>query len=328
MANPSDVPAPSGPGRSPARHAAVAAGRSATAVLVTVATVIAVIAGTALLGAGAGLLWSSVAPRALIVVVGRGSASVVNPETSAFIAADGWFTLLTVIGGVISGLLGYALAVRRQGALAMAGVLLGGLAAALLAKWIGQQSGAAAFNHTLLVGQPGVTLHQPLAVGGVGLLAFWPLAAGLTAGGIELAITLRERRHQPSLPLPPPPAYPPASPYAPPSPYTPATPSGPASPPGPATPSGSATPPGSATPSGSATPPGSARPSGSAMPPGSQVPGLAPPSGPAPAPGPSSPSGSAMPPASQAPGSASPSAPAPAPGSPPPGSSSADPEAG
>ena len=101
------------------------------------------IAGTALLGAGAGFLWSAVAPRALIEVLGPGSVLPVNPETSAFIAADGWFALLTVIGGIISGLLGYALAVRRQGAPAMAGVLVAGLAAALLAKWIGQQSGAA-----------------------------------------------------------------------------------------------------------------------------------------------------------------------------------------
>jgi hypothetical protein len=247
MANPSDLPAPSGPGRSPARHAAVAAGPSATAALVTAATVIAVIAGTTLLGAGAGLLWSSVAPRALIVVISRGSASVVNPETSAFIAADGWFTLLTLIGGVISGLLGYALAVRRQGALAMTGVLLGGLAAALLAKWIGQQSGAAAFNHTLLTGQPGVTLRQPLALGGVGLLAFWPLAAGLTAGGIELAITLRERRHQQPLPPAPPPP-----------PYTPDT---------PASPPASAMPPGSQIP-GSALPSGPASASGPSLPPG------------------------------------------------------------
>ncbi|HEX3925584.1 MAG TPA: hypothetical protein VHY31_25115 [Streptosporangiaceae bacterium] len=274
MANPSDLPVPPGPSRSPAQHAAVAAGPSATAVLVTLATVIAVIAGTALLGAGAGLLWASVAPRALIVVVGRGSAGVVNPETSAFIAADGWFTLLTVIGGVISGLLGYALAVRRQGALAMAGVLLGGLAAALLAKWIGQQSGAAAFNHMLLTGRPGVTLREPLAVGGVGLLAFWPLAAGLTAGGIELAITLRERRRQRLLPLPPPPPYAAASPYTPASSYAPAPPSAPASPPAPATSPGPSSPPGAATS-------------------GSQTPGLAPPSGSAPAPGPSSPPGAA-----------------------------------
>jgi hypothetical protein len=169
-------------------------GGGVSGVLPALGTVVAVIAGTALLGAAAGLIWAAVAPRALAVVVGPGSADVVNPETNAFIAAEGWFTLLSLIGGIISGLLGYWLAVRRRGALAMAGVLAGGVAAALLAKWIGQQWGTAAFNHTLMVGRAGVTLYAPLVLGGIGALAFWPLAAGVTAGGIEASAVLRERR--------------------------------------------------------------------------------------------------------------------------------------
>jgi hypothetical protein len=157
-----------------------------------------VIAGTAVLGAATGFLWAWIAPRALAVVVARGSASVVNPETNAFIAADGWFTLLTVLGGIVSGLLGYALAVRRHGALAMTGVLAGALAATLIAMWIGQRSGTAAFHHSLAIDRPGTLLHVPLALGGLGPLAFWPLAAGLTAGGIELTVLLRERRRRPA----------------------------------------------------------------------------------------------------------------------------------
>jgi hypothetical protein len=145
-----------------------------------------VIAGTAVLGLGAGLLWAAIAPRALVEVVGPGSADLINPETNAFIAADGWFTLLTVAGGLVSGAAGYALAVRRNGPPAMAGVLTGGLAAALLAKWIGQRSGAAAFNHSLAAGHVGLLLRDPLMLGGLGVLMFWPLAAGLVAGSIEL----------------------------------------------------------------------------------------------------------------------------------------------
>jgi hypothetical protein len=159
-----------------------------------VVTLVAVIAGTALLGVATGFIWAAVAPRALVVVVSRGSADVVNPETNAFIAAEAWFTLLTVVGGIISGLLGYALAVRRDGAPAMAAVLVGGLAAGLIAKWIGQQSGTAAFNRALAAGRPGALLHAPLALGGLGALAFWALAAGLVAGGIEAVVVLRERR--------------------------------------------------------------------------------------------------------------------------------------
>src|SRR5262249_57227714 len=163
--------------------------RSAWASLIAL---VAGIAGTAVLAVATGFLWAWVAPRALAVVVARGSANVVNPETSAFIAADGWFTLLTAVGGVVSGLLGYALAVRRHGALAMTGVLLGALAATLIAMWIGQRSGTAAFSHSLSIDRPGTLLHVPLALGGRGPLAFWPLAAGLTAGCIELIVLLSD----------------------------------------------------------------------------------------------------------------------------------------
>jgi hypothetical protein len=159
-----------------------------------VVSLAAVIAGTALLGAAIGFAWAAVAPRALVVVIGRGSADVVNPETSAFIVAEAWFTLLTAAGGIISGLLGYALAVRRGGAPAMAAVLVGGLAAALITKWIGQRSGTGAFNRALLAGRPGALLHAPLVLGGLGALAFWPLVAGLVAGGIGAVALLRERR--------------------------------------------------------------------------------------------------------------------------------------
>ena len=196
MAEPRQPPLPAAPDRPPGGGPPGARGR----LLAGVAVLAAVIAGTALLGVAAGFLWSAVAPRALVVVLGPGTPYTVNPETSAYIAADGWFTLLTVIGGVVSGLLGYALAVRRHGVPAMAGVLVGGAVAALLAKWIGQQSGAAAYTHSLAAGRPGVLLREPLMLGGLGALAFWPLAAGLVAGGIEAVILLRERRRATSPP--------------------------------------------------------------------------------------------------------------------------------
>jgi hypothetical protein len=191
MTGSSQLPPPPGPGR---RQPGDGLSRSLRAALIALA---AVVAGTAALGAATGFLWASVAPRALAVVVAHGSANVVNPETNAFIAADGWFTLLTAVGGVVSGLLGYALAVRRHGALAMTGVLVGALAATLIAMWIGQRSGTAAFNHSLAIDRPGTRLHVPLTLGGRGPLAFWPLAAGLTAGGIELIGLLRERKRRP-----------------------------------------------------------------------------------------------------------------------------------
>jgi hypothetical protein len=190
MAEPSQLPIPS----SPDRDRRWRRGGRVLGMPAVVGAVAAVLVGTALLGVAAGFAWAAVAPRALAVVVSRGSADVVNPETNAFIAADGWFTLLTAIGGVISGLLGYLFAVRRHGPLAMAAVLVGGLPAALIAMWIGQQSGNSSFNHAIQAGRSGVLAHAPLSLGGIGALAFWSLFAGLTAGGIEAARQIRQRQ--------------------------------------------------------------------------------------------------------------------------------------
>jgi hypothetical protein len=192
MATPDEIPLEPGPARQWPAGGRLGADQGASASFIAIA---AVIAGTALLGLAAGFLWAAIAPRALVEVVGPGSADIVNPETNAFIAANGWFTLLSVAGGLVSGAAGYALAVRRNGPPAMAGILVGGLAAALLAKWIGQQSGAAAFNHSLAIGHVGLLLHDPPMVGGLGQLMFWPLAAGLVAGSME-AISQRPWRRQ------------------------------------------------------------------------------------------------------------------------------------
>jgi hypothetical protein len=183
MATPDEIPLQPGPARQWPAGGRPGAAQGVAAACIAMA---AVIAGTAALGLAAGFLWGAVAPRALVEVVGPGQAGIVNPETSAFIAADAWFTLLTVAGGLVSGAAGYALAVRRNGPPAMAAILAGGLAAALLAKWIGQRSGAAAFNHSLAAGHAGLLLHDPPMVGGLGSLMFWPLAAGLVAGSMEL----------------------------------------------------------------------------------------------------------------------------------------------
>ena len=151
-------------------------------------------AASALLGLLVGLAWSAVAPRALLVVQSRGVADVVNSETSAFIVADAWFSLLTAAAGLICGAVGYVLVVRRYGPSAAAGLMLGGAGASLLAMWIGQRQGLASFRALLASSPAGTRLRDPLSLGGHGAIAFWPLLAGLAIGAIELAAQSRERR--------------------------------------------------------------------------------------------------------------------------------------
>jgi hypothetical protein len=187
--HPSTWPAPtSGPVGVPGpRSAAV---RFGGAVLVLLATA----AASAVLGLIAGFAWSAVAPRALLDLQSRGAAYLVHAETNAYIAADGWFCLLTAIGGLICGVAGYFLAVRKYGAAAMAGLALGGLAASALAMWVGQQQGQAGFRAALLTRRVGTLLHQPLVLGGRGALAFWPLLAGLAVAMFELISQSKDRK--------------------------------------------------------------------------------------------------------------------------------------
>jgi len=147
---------------------------------------LAVAAGSAALGVVAGLGWAAVAPRALLEMTGPGAAALVNPETTAFIAADAAFCLVCLAGGVISGALGYLFAVRKHGPLAMAGLLAGALAAAFVARWVGEHSGLAEFRHLLATLPAGARLRDSLRLGATGALGFWVLAAGVVAGGLEL----------------------------------------------------------------------------------------------------------------------------------------------
>lgn len=153
---------------------------------------LAAVAGSALLGVAAGFGWAAEAPRPLLEIAAPGSAAVVNPETTAFIAADAAFTLICLAGGAVSGLLGYVLAVRRHGPGGMAGVLLGGLAAAFITRWIGEQDGLALFHHQLATLPQGAQLHGSLMLSAGSGLAFWPLAAGLVAGGLAAFVPRHE----------------------------------------------------------------------------------------------------------------------------------------
>jgi len=151
-----------------------------------VVAALAVAAGTAALGVLAGLVWAAAAPRPLLVMTAPGAAALVNTETNAFIAADAAFCLVCLAGGVVSGALGYLFAVRKHGPLAMAGLLAGALAAAFVARWVGEQSGLATFHHQLATLPVGARLRDSLALGATGALGFWVLAAGAVAGGLEL----------------------------------------------------------------------------------------------------------------------------------------------
>jgi hypothetical protein len=118
--------------------------------------------------------------------VAQGEAQLVNAESSAFIVADAWFCAIAAIGGLITGVVGYRVLVRRAGWTAAAGLVLGALAASLIALWVGENIGLGTYNHLLASSQVGAFFHSSLALGAKSALVFWPL---LTSVAILLAET-------------------------------------------------------------------------------------------------------------------------------------------
>jgi hypothetical protein len=156
-------------------------------------TVVAVLV-TLLLGVAAGFLWAALAPRPYLVMTGPGAAQVTSAESSAFIGGDGWYCLICLAGGLISGLAGYLLAVRGHHPVAMAMVLLSALGASLIALEIGQHAGLASYHHLLSTLPAGRHLSASLSLGARSAIALWPLAAGIMAGALELNDALRDRK--------------------------------------------------------------------------------------------------------------------------------------
>jgi hypothetical protein len=155
-----------------------------------------IVVACAVLGVIGGLVWAAVAPRVVyqVTTLSPPTAFLVNPETSAFIAADAAYSCVALVGGILAGVLGYQF-VRRYGPVPMAGLVAGSVAAAYLAMWTGHlATGASSFDHVLATSKVGELLHAPISLGAQGALAFWPLVAAAVAGGAELAAFLRARR--------------------------------------------------------------------------------------------------------------------------------------
>src|SRR5258708_25990887 len=110
-----------------------------------------------------------------------------------------------VVGGLVIGLAGYLLGVRRYGPTRRAAIVTGGVRAGIAARWVGEHQGLNQFNRQLLTTPNGTLLHAPLALAGdtsaavrptlasLPAVAFWPLAACALAGGTVLVRMLRDR---------------------------------------------------------------------------------------------------------------------------------------
>jgi len=140
------------------------------------------VAGSVLLGALAGLIWGALAPRVRLQEFAAGGAYQVNAESSGYIAADAWYCVITAVSGLITGLAGYWLLVRRSGWPAAFGLVLGAVAAGYTAMWIGGLIGLDTFNHQLATAPVGSYLNDSLSLGAKSAVVCWLLVTGAVIG--------------------------------------------------------------------------------------------------------------------------------------------------
>lgn len=165
----------------------------------TVAWCAAAVGGSAALGLLGGLIWGEVAPRAMLQEISAGTAELMNAETRAFIGADAWFAGIAAAAGLLTGVIGFRFGVsRRDGgarAAVAAGLILGGVAGALVMLWLGQQIGLSAYDHDLAASANGTVFASSLTLGATSVLTFWPM---LTAIVILIAEWSTRPAHEPA----------------------------------------------------------------------------------------------------------------------------------
>jgi hypothetical protein len=111
---------------------------------------VAVMVLLALVGVGAGALWIGLVPRQEFVVVKAGEALRSGTEGEAFIAADGWYFFLTLVIGLLAGVLAW-LPRSGRGALMPVALAAGGAAGSLatwaFGEWLTPRVGRGALQH-------------------------------------------------------------------------------------------------------------------------------------------------------------------------------------
>lgn len=130
--------------------------------------------GTVLLGAPLGLLWAAVAPRTDVVINGQ-DVQLLEPGSTAFIAADGAFLLLAALVGALTGVLAWRLG-RASGPAVVVGLTVGGLTAAYVAMIVGEQVGRAELEAAVRSAQEGA-IELTLRLRAQEALVGWPVGA-------------------------------------------------------------------------------------------------------------------------------------------------------
>ncbi|WP_299955730.1 hypothetical protein [uncultured Modestobacter sp.] len=168
-------PSTTRPGWLPARPAGTPGLRDSRADLRPALVTVLVLAVSGLVAGG---LWLWLAPRADYRVTDAGVVPVDGPVSAEiFMADDGVFVLLLAALGLLAGLAGWFLLRRYRGALTLAALATGSLAAGVVAWQLGERLGAGPTEAQLA--EVGTTVTTGLDLGAAAALAVGPFFAVL-----------------------------------------------------------------------------------------------------------------------------------------------------
>ena len=145
----------------------------------------------ALLGVGAGFLWSAVAPRTPYVVTKTGPV-LSDPITQSLIAADGWFAVITGVAGFACAIVAYIIARDRRPVALLSGLAAGGLVAGYLTLAVGTSLGTSTVQAAAPSSAGVGSTVDVLGLTAYGVLLSWPLVAVAVFGVLESVEGYRE----------------------------------------------------------------------------------------------------------------------------------------
>jgi hypothetical protein len=173
----------------------------------------------AVLGAPLGLLWAALAPD-VPVVQGENGPLLTSAQPEQFVAADAWYTFLGVAFGIAVAVASWFVLRRYRGAIALTGVTLGAVGAAIVAWKLGRLVGLDDYEQLKAAAAVGDRFSKPadLRAGELHLfLGFLPgLRGDLLAAPLAAAATytlLAGWSRWPSLRPEPEPAYDATAPF-------------------------------------------------------------------------------------------------------------------
>ena len=115
----------------------------------------------AVAGVALGVVWHFISPTVPVLDAGQNGIVVNDPSPEEYVAADGWFTIIGFVFGLVAAVVAWMVVRRDRGPGLLLGVTIGALTAALVAWQVGRRIGLGAYERWRDTATAGATFHAP-----------------------------------------------------------------------------------------------------------------------------------------------------------------------